>query len=305
MNQHLLLLNQLTKRYKNHLAVDAVNLSVPRMSSYGLLGPNGAGKTTIIRMITSIIKPDAGHITLDNEPMTRAHIRAIGYMPEERGLYKKMKVGQQLLYLAQLKGLSKSDAYKAVTSWMERFNIMDWWQKKIQELSKGMQQKVQFIATVVHDPKLIILDEPFSGLDPINTQLIQSEIDRLKALGATIIFSTHRMEQVEEICEYIGLINQGKIILEGRLGDIKNKYKKNMYKLEFEGVSPVEFLQDFELLDIKEQSIKIRISKDRGLNRILKILSDYPGRVRSFEEVLPTLNDVFIRSVKNNTSAYE
>ncbi len=301
MTNNLLVLDQLTKTFREFRAVDSVSLKVPKGSIYGLLGPNGAGKTTIIRMITSIIKPDSGTITLDGEGLTMEHVRAIGYMPEERGLYKKMKVGEQLLYLAQLKGMSKSDAKAGIQEWMERFEIEDWWGKKVEELSKGMQQKIQFITTVVHRPKLIILDEPFSGLDPINTNLIKSEIDRLCEEGATIIFSTHRMEQVEEICEYISLINQGKLILEGTLKDIKNDYKKNIYRIRYEGESPAKILENIEIAEVANNRLDVHVNTDHDLSRIMKSLSQYDGRVLSFEELLPNLNEIFITSVEQNT----
>ncbi|MCL4139280.1 UNVERIFIED_CONTAM: hypothetical protein GTU68_039354, partial [Idotea baltica] len=224
MSSNIIELRDLCKSYKDHKAVNNINLNIPKQSIYGLLGPNGAGKTSTIRMITSITKPDSGQILLDGEPLRMEHVRAIGYLPEERGLYKKMKVYEQLLYLAQLKGLSKADAKDRIAYWSDRFDISAWWPKTIEELSKGMQQKIQFVATVLHEPKLIILDEPFTGLDPLNTDLIKEEIFNLNKDGASIIFSTHRMEQVEEICEHIALINQGEVILHGQLKEIKSTY---------------------------------------------------------------------------------
>ncbi len=305
MDEYVLVLDRLTKEYKNHKAVDAVSLKIPRGVTYGLLGPNGAGKTTIIRMITSIIKPDSGMIYLDGEPLTMEMVRSIGYMPEERGLYKKMKVGEQLEYLARLKGLSKAKADERVAYWFDRFGIQGWREKKVQELSKGMQQKIQFIATVMHEPKLIILDEPFSGLDPINTNLIKSEIDRLCSEGATIIFSTHRMEQVEEICEYIGLINRGKIILEGELQEIKQRYKENKYSLRYQGESPESLLAGFEILSSKEGMLELHISGTKDMQRVMSVLSSYSGNIVSLVELLPSLNDIFISSVRDNVSLYE
>ena len=231
----ILKLENVVKKYDKHTAVNNVSFEVPKGSIFGLLGPNGAGKTSLIRIITTITGADEGTVFLDGEKLNNETPNYIGYLPEERGLYKKMEVGEQLLYLAQLKGLSKKEAKAQINKWFARLGMDDWWKKKVEELSKGMQQKVQFVATVVHEPKLLILDEPFTGLDPINTNLIKDEIRRLNEDGVSIIFSTHRMEQVEEICEHIVLINQGEKILEGRVEDVKQQFKENVYKINYEG----------------------------------------------------------------------
>lgn len=303
MGSNILELKQLTKSYKDHTAVKAVDLSIPKQSIFGLLGPNGAGKTSMIRMITSITKPDTGQILLDGEELTTKHVRAIGYLPEERGLYKKMKVYDQLLYLAQLKGLTKSEAKANIQYWGDRFQINSWWSKSVEELSKGMQQKVQFVATVLHDPKLIILDEPFTGLDPINTDLIKDEIFNLNKNGASIIFSTHRMEQVEEICEHIALINQGEVILNGPLKKIKNDFKENIYRIEWEGDAYPDFASSYQV--IKQKSNSIHVKLQNGQADILKSLSQFKGRVTVFEEILPSLNEIFIASVHQNKALHE
>ena len=219
------------KSYHNHVALNDVSLSVGEQTIFGLLGPNGAGKTSLIRIVNQITAPDSGEILINGERLSPKHIENIGYLPEERGLYKKMKIGEQAMYLAQLKGMSKTDAKRELLQWFEKFEIGSWWNKKVEELSKGMAQKVQFITTVLHKPKILILDEPFSGFDPINANLIKSEIQRLRDEGATIIFSTHRMESVEEICDYIALINQSEKILEGKLTNIKEEYKANIYNI--------------------------------------------------------------------------
>ncbi|MCB0529734.1 MAG: ATP-binding cassette domain-containing protein, partial [Saprospiraceae bacterium] len=234
----ILSIQNVVKTYGNYTAVDQVSFDVPKGSVFGLLGPNGAGKTSLIRMITTITGPDSGAIYLEGEKLNERTPEKIGYMPEERGLYKKMKVGDHLQYLAQLKGLTQEQAKKAIQYWFEKFGIEDWAPKKVEDLSKGMQQKIQFIATVIHQPRLLILDEPFTGLDPINTTLIKEEIARLNASGISIIFSTHRMEQVEEMCDHIVLINKGKNVLYGEVQDIKNQYKQNLYRVETQGDLP-------------------------------------------------------------------
>ena len=236
----VLKLEKVLKTYDKYKAVNEVSFEVPKGCIFGLLGPNGAGKTSLIRIITTIIRADAGQVFLNGEKLNSRHPEIIGYMPEERGLYRKMKVGEHLLYLAQLKGLSKADAKAAIQHWFEKFDISDWWPKKVEELSKGMQQKIQFIATIIHDPDLIILDEPFSGLDPINTNLIKQEIQELKAAGKSIIFSTHRMEQVEEICEQIVLINQGQKVLDGSMKSLKEQFKQNLFRIDYEGELPLD-----------------------------------------------------------------
>ena len=232
---HILVAKEVSKKYGNHIALNNVSLEIPENSIYGLLGPNGAGKTSLIRIINQITYPDSGEVFFKGKALNPEHISMIGYLPEERGLYKSMKVGEQALYLAQLKGLSKDDAKKKLKYWFDKFEIGDWWNKKVQELSKGMAQKVQFIVTVLHEPKLLIFDEPFSGFDPINANMIKDEILELKKKGTSIIFSTHRMESVEELCEYITLIHKSEKILDGRLSDIKRAYKNSVSNLEKQG----------------------------------------------------------------------
>jgi len=265
---------------------------------FGLLGPNGAGKTTLIRMITSITRADAGQIIIDGESLNANHPTDIGYLPEERGLYKKMKVGEQLLYLARLKGLSQKDARNKLNHWLEKFEITDWWNKKIEELSKGMQQKVQFISTVVHEPKLMILDEPFSGLDPVNSNLIKDEIYNLNQNGTSIIFSTHRMEQVEEICEDMVLINKGQIVLDGSVKAVKDSYKENKYEITFDGRFPKD-LEDrgFTIIDDNDSSVIIQASKEHNSNDLLQGLIGRGIHIKAYREILPTLNEIFIRKV--------
>lgn len=296
---NILSLQNVIKQYSNHRAVDDVSFDIPKGSIFGLLGPNGAGKTSLIRIITTITGADGGTITLDGEPLSNHHPMYIGYLPEERGLYKKMKVGEQLLYLAQLKGLSKAQAKENLMFWLERFDIKDWWKKKIEELSKGMQQKIQFIATVVHNPKLIILDEPFTGLDPINTNLIKDEIHRLNKAGTSIIFSTHRMEQVEEVCTDIVLINQGKKILEGRVDQIKRDFKENLFSIEFDGTLPPNLRSgNFDIVSDTDRELLIKTSEGHNSNEFLKSLIDHGFHIRSFKEILPSLNEIFIKKVE-------
>ncbi len=295
----ILSLKNVVKQYHNHRAVDGVSFEVEKQKIFGLLGPNGAGKTSLIRIITTITGADEGEVLIDGEKLNQYHPSSLGYMPEERGLYKKMKVGDHLMYLAQLKGLSKKDAKQKIKFWLEKFAIEDWWGKKIEELSKGMQQKIQFIATVVHDPKLIIFDEPFSGLDPINTNLIKEEIGKLRDNGTSIIFSTHRMEQVEEICEDMVLINEGKVILEGGVEEVKQRFKENLYKIEFDG----EVKSTFEGFDIKHRTsntIIIQLKPGVDGNELIKYAVDSGTHIISFNEVLPTLNEIFIKQVELN-----
>ena len=294
----ILSIRNVVKAYSNHIAVNNVSLEIPKGKIFGMLGPNGAGKTSLIRMITSITRADKGEIILDGEKLNASHPMVIGYLPEERGLYKKMKVGEQLLYLARLKGLSPQESKRKLNSWLEKFNITDWWDKKVGELSKGMQQKVQFIATVVHDPKLIILDEPFSGLDPINTNLIKDEIHEMNKNGTSVIFSTHRMEQVEQICEVIALINQGKIILEGDVAEIKKENKENKYEIEFDGTFPPDMLADsFEIVADTDTSLIIQAKEGHDSNELLRGLLDRNISIQSYREVLPSLNEIFIKKV--------
>lgn len=294
----ILSLQDVVKQYHNHMAVDHISFEVPKGSIFGLLGPNGAGKTSLIRIITTITMADSGRVLFDGENLNFDHPNQIGYMPEERGLYKKMKVGEQLLYLAQLKGMPKREANKKLKNWLEKFEILDWWDKKVEELSKGMQQKIQFIATVVHEPKLLILDEPFSGLDPINTNLIKDEIEELNKKGTSIIFSTHRMEQVEEICEKIVLINNGKKVLEGDVSQIKEDNKENLYRIGFRGrlKSDLES-KNFDVVLDTEDELIIKILNGENPNQLLKMLLDSGVEISSYNEVLPSLNQIFIKQV--------
>lgn len=294
---NILELHNVRKAYANHLAVDNVSFSVPKGSVFGLLGPNGAGKTSIIRIITTITRADEGHVVLDGEQLGARHPEQIGYMPEERGLYKKMKVGQHLLYLAQLKGMSKSMARTRIDHWMEKFAITSWWDKKVEELSKGMQQKIQFISTVIHQPKLLILDEPFSGLDPLNANLIKDEIDQMHRDGTSIIFSTHRMEQVEQVCEYIVLINKGKNVLEGRVKDIKNQFKLNRFQIKYNGDLPADFVANAEVIEQRAGEITVQVKQERESNDLLRYLINQGVFIHSFNEILPSLNEIFIRQV--------
>jgi ABC-2 type transport system ATP-binding protein len=294
----ILSIQDVVKSYGNYQAVNHVSLDVPEGSVFGLLGPNGAGKTSLIRMITTITGPDSGAIYLDGEKLNERSPEKIGYMPEERGLYKKMKVGEHLLYLAQLKGMTQQQARKAIDGWLSKFDIQDWWPKKIEDLSKGMQQKIQFIATILHQPRLLILDEPFTGLDPINTNLIKDEIRQLNEAGISIIFSTHRMEQVEEMCDHIVLINRGKNVLQGEVQHIKNQYKQNLFRVETEGTVPEELGQHFPVVAQDKRSLTVQLAQDAQSNDLLRYLLGKNVRVQRFEEILPTFNEIFIRRVE-------
>ena len=297
------------KEFADTKALTNVSIEVEEQSIFGLLGPNGAGKTTLIRIINQITAPDSGEVFLDGRPMTLADIAHIGYLPEERGLYKKMKIGEQAIYLAQLKGMSRRDAIKNLKVWFEKFDIMSWWGKNIEELSKGMQQKVQFITTVVHKPKLLIFDEPFSGFDPINANLLKQEILQLRNDGATIIFSTHNMGSVEELCDHIALINKSVKIEDGQTNKIREKYKSNIFEVKYKGdfdkISKI--LSDkIELIDHKETELENRITiqqlNGNSNNDLLRIL--FPvAEIISFEEKIPSMNDVFIKAVENSNLA--
>lgn len=299
-----LLTHGVTKRYSQHLALDQVSITVPERSIYGLLGPNGAGKTTLIRIINQIINADAGEITLFGEPLRPEHIGVIGYLPEERGLYKKLKVGEQLIYLARLKGLSHHDAVARIKTWLERFEIKDWWHKKVEDLSKGMAQKVQFISTVMHEPRLIILDEPFSGFDPVNAQLITEEILQLRQRGSTIIFSTHRMETVEDLCDHIGLINKSKLILEGTKKSVKARFKTNTFSVTHRGAfqfSNGAFeLKRQELLEDEYHVSEIHMIQSQSPNVLIQELARLT-EVHAFVEKVPTMSEIFITLVKGET----
>jgi len=298
--------NEVTKRYAAQTALNKVSINVPENSIYGLLGPNGAGKTTLIRIINQIIAPDEGELFIYGEKLQPKHTALIGYLPEERGLYKKMAVGEQALYLAQLKGVPKPVALKKLKYLFEKFEIQDWWNKNVEELSKGMQQKVQFIVTIIHEPKLLIFDEPFSGFDPINATLIRDEILELRRNGATVIFSTHNMASVEELCDDIALINKSKKILEGKVTDIKKTYRSNSYELSYNGYSENIFSLlpgGFTLL--KESTVehmrtaKIKLPANEGPNALLQLVLPHV-EVHAFKEILPSMNDIFIEKVNEN-----
>lgn len=298
--------NNIVKEYADKKALSSVSISVKEASIFGLLGPNGAGKTTLIRIINQITAPDSGELFFQGRRMKSDDIYRIGYLPEERGLYKKMKVGEQALYLAQLKGMSKNDALKNLKLWFEKFEIQAWWGKKVMELSKGMAQKVQFITTIIHEPKLLIFDEPFSGFDPINTNLIKNEILDLKKKGTTIIFSTHDMPSVEEICDHIALINQSKKILDGEIDEVREKFKTNTFEIEFRGETP-DIQSDLgaylKILELNEQSVrkqmKVQVLNGHSNNEFLKILMSR-FEIVSFKEIIPSMNDVFIHVVEEN-----
>jgi ABC-2 type transport system ATP-binding protein len=291
-----------SKSYSNHKALDNVSLSVPKGQIFGLLGPNGAGKTSLIRIINQITMPDSGEVLFENSKLNSNHIKHIGYLPEERGLYKKMKVGEQALYLAQLKGLSESEAKIALKEWFKKFEITQWWDKKVEELSKGMAQKVQFITTVLHKPKLLIFDEPFSGFDPINANIIKDEILQLKDQGTSIIFSTHRMESVEELCDHIALINQSKKILDGPIDQIKEQYKQQVYKVDFSSTD-LNFLNNLpehlKLIHKNSHKAEIQIQNESPASDLIRFLLDHSD-IKAFEEKVPTVNEIFIRTVQEN-----
>jgi len=298
----ILELQHLKKYYATQKAVDDISFSIETGKIFGLLGPNGAGKTTLLRMITGIFYPDSGNILFNGKKFDPLNdIQQIGYMPEERGLYKKMKIGEQAVYLAQLKGLSKTEAVEKIKFWFTRLEMQSWWNKKVEDLSKGMSQKLQFVTTVLHEPKLIILDEPFSGLDPLNANLIKDEIYRLAKNGSTIIFSTHRMEQVEEICDHIVLVNLGKKVLDGTVEGIKQTYKQNIFSLSFEQPVLPELLATdlFEVKDSTKNRLTIQKHGTVGNNDILQYFLSKGVTINSFNEILPSLNEIFIRLVEN------
>ncbi|ALD21540.1 ABC transporter ATP-binding protein [Hymenobacter sp. DG25A] len=296
------------KQYASHTALDGVSLEVPEGSIFGLLGPNGAGKTSLIRIITQITGADSGEILFRGERLNPSHIGQIGYLPEERGLYKKMKVGEQLLYLAQLKGIKKDEARHKIKGWLERFDIKGWADKNIEDLSKGMQQKVQFIATVVHDPTLVILDEPFSGFDPINANLLKDEILAMRDRGASIIFSTHRMESVEEMCDHIALINRSKKVLDGPVSEVRNAYRTQTYEVEGRGRLIVVH-PDFEVIEHKERENghfydRIRIVHGTPNDLLRYLIGPANVEVHTFREKVPSINDIFIRRVQETHPDY-
>ncbi|MEP6466079.1 MAG: ATP-binding cassette domain-containing protein [Parafilimonas sp.] len=296
---NILELHHLKKYFATQKAVDDISFDIQQGSIFGLLGPNGAGKTTLLRMITGIFYPDEGEVILDGKKFDPLNdIIKIGYMPEERGLYKKMKIGEQAIYLAQLKGLSRSVAVEKIKFWFQRLEMQSWWNKKVEDLSKGMSQKLQFVITVLHEPKLIILDEPFSGLDPVNANLIKDEIYGLAQRGSTIIFSTHRMEQVEEICDHIVLVNLGKKILDGSVQQVKNEFKQNVFSIQLSGIPSAISNEAFEIVDEKANKLTVKIKEGFTSNNVLKYFIDQQINVEGFNEILPSLNDIFISLVE-------
>ena len=294
---NLIEVKNVVKEYSGHRALDGVSLDVPQGKIYGLLGPNGAGKTTLIRIINCITAPDSGEVLLNGKRLQPSDVQRIGYLPEERGLYKKMKVGEQALYLAQLKGMTRNDANKALKYWFEKFEIQDWWGMKVEELSKGMAQKVQFITTILHHPDLLIFDEPFSGFDPVNTDQLKREIIELRDQGATILFSTHNMESVEELCENISLVNKSKIVLQGNVAEIKASYSSDTLMVK---TSDAVDLEDCEIISQKSNNgyIETVFRKDKHNNNEILSQLMQKTQIHSFEEILPTMNDIFIRTVK-------
>ena len=308
--RNLLEVKNVVKTYGDFTALNDVSLKIPKESVFGLLGPNGAGKTSLIRIVNQITMPDSGMILLDGEPLAPKHIAHIGYLPEERGLYKSMKVGEQALYLAQLKGMSKYEAKKRLQYWFDKFDISAWWDKKIEELSKGMAQKVQFIVTVLHQPKLLIFDEPFSCFDPINAQLIAKEILQLREEGATIIFSTHRMESVEEMCDEIALIDKSNKILDGKLADIKRNFRTHTFQVGLTTTNArlvaLELKQNFEVspsnfkLLNEGLTLNVKLTEGNSANDLLSFLTNR-GEVQHFVELIPTANDIFIQAVQKNS----
>ena len=303
---NILQIEHVTKRYAGHTALDDVSLEVPQGSIYGLLGPNGAGKTTLIRVINRITLPDVGTVIFNGHPITDDDIHHIGYLPEERGLYKKMKVGQQAIFFARLKGLSRREAVERLKKWFVRFGIEDWWDKKVEDLSKGMAQKVQFITTVVHEPRLLIFDEPFSGFDPINANLLKREIMRLRDNGATVIFSTHNMSSVEEICDHITLINKSHNILSGSVDEVRRRFGENIFEVTYDGdtallesvAAPMaELLGTTEVSDTPYHTTRLKLNPTTSVRNIVAAVNDAVN-LRSFNEVIPSMNDIFIRAVE-------
>ena len=295
MKDILLSAENVVKKYGDYTALDKANISVPKSSIYGLLGPNGAGKTTLMRIINQITAPDSGKVLFEGKTLNKKHIKEIGYLPEERGLYKKMKVGEQALYLAQLKGMSYNEAIQKLRIWFERLEISSWWNKKVEELSKGMAQKIQFVVTVIHQPKLLIFDEPFSGFDPINASIIRDEIINLRNNGTTIIFSTHRMESVEEICDHIALINNSKTILEGPIEKIKNDFKDDSYEIILD-TNHLTTSDSFNIVSNLENKFNIKINDSSEIRDILNFINKNHNII-SFKKNLATIEDIFIKSV--------
>ncbi|MEP6595019.1 MAG: ATP-binding cassette domain-containing protein [Ginsengibacter sp.] len=300
----ILELNNLKKYYATQRAVDDISFSIERASIFGLLGPNGAGKTTLLRMITGIFYPDSGSITFEGKKFNGlSDSMKIGYMPEERGLYKKMRIGEQALYLAQLKGLSRKYAMEKIKEWFVKFEMQSWWNKKVEDLSKGMSQKLQFVTTVLHEPQLLILDEPFSGLDPVNTNLIKEEIFQLSKKGTTVIFSTHRMEQVEEICDQIILVNKGRKILDGSVRQIKQDCKENHFRIGFEQLPETANATSFDIIKQEDAALIVKIKESFKPADVLQIFLQQNASIISFNEILPSLNEIFIKKVEDTTTA--
>jgi len=308
--ENILIADKVVKNFGNFKALNEVSISVPKGSIFGLLGPNGAGKTTFIRIINQITMPDEGEVLFDGRKLRPEDVHQIGYLPEERGLYKRMKVGEQALYLAQLKGMSKNDARLKLKDWFEKFDIGPWWNKKVEELSKGMAQKVQFIITVLHEPKLLIFDEPFSGFDPINANLIKDEILNLQKKGASIIFSTHRMESVEELCEYIALLHESNKVLDGRLLDIKKQFKTNTFEVGLETEHKEDLMRDLkERFDVSEAVFKsleddlklnIKLAEEDTSTDLIRYLNT-KATINHYVELIPSANDIFIQTVNSNS----
>lgn len=295
-------INDVVKQYKGHVALNHVSLSVEKGCIYGLLGPNGAGKTTLIRIINMITSPDSGTVMLDGRPITAEDVAQIGYLPEERGLYKKMKVGEEIVYLARLKGMSKAEATEKMNFWLERFNLTEWRDKKVETLSKGMQQKVQFIATVIHEPKLLIFDEPFSGFDPVNAEQLKREILELQKKGATILFSTHNMESVEEVCEQITLINHSEVVLEGNVADIKQRYKKHLYEITLAGDEELKPCDELYTIEEKRPGVTlIRLASGVAIRDVISRLNEQYA-LNGFRELLPSMHEIFIETVKTSSN---
>ena len=295
--KNLLSVEDVVKNYGDYTALNKVSISVPESSIYGLLGPNGAGKTTLMRIINQITAPDSGRVMFNGENLNKEHIKDIGYLPEERGLYKKMKVGEQALYLAQLKGMSYKEAIEKLKFWFEKLQITHWWSKRVEELSKGMAQKIQFVVTVIHKPKLLIFDEPFSGFDPINAAIIREEILQLRDNGTTIIFSTHRMESVEEICDHIALINNSKKILEGPIDKIKNEFQANTYEIVL-NTNQLLACKEFEIISNNKNIFNLKINNGFNIKQVIKEINN-KYEIISFKKEVPSVEDIFIKSVNN------
>ena len=307
--EYLLEAENLTRRYKDKVALNNFSIQIPKGSIYGLLGPNGAGKTTFIRIVNQITAPDEGRIFLNGEPLTKKSIAQVGYMPEERGLYKNMKVGEQAIYFARLKGMSSAEAKRRTQYWFDKLDIMSWWDKKLSELSKGMGQKVQFVVTVIHEPSLLIFDEPFSGFDPVNAQLIANEILELRENGTTIIFSTHRMESVEEMCDHVALINQSQKVLDGTIEDVRNQFKSGEFSIGIQSISAdslSRLAQQYAIKDVETHGnltqFNLLVDKSLPSNNLIQELIQY-GQINHFQEIIPSMNDVFLQAVKASSTS--